>query len=252
MSLVLSSKAFSGEGSKSVNSGVITNNEQRLNDLSPMIHSGQMGSDIYTENEAGVATRVFDANNADNIAGCNGICQSCHPIEQSTKAGSHFSTTSCLQCHKHNPSDGLAFVPNGACVACDTCHGYPPAPRNLAVFNVRGAWVDAKLENYSGGGGAHLVAAHLSKDLILTGTDDDWIPCLPCHYGGKKSHLRALPLRNNVENISVEVDPQYRFSNDRFIVYTSSKLVSGGGNRSGSCYNVNCHFKSSPKWSTVR
>ena len=55
-----------------------------------------------------------------------------------------------------------------------------------------------------------------------------------------------------VQNVTVKVDPQYRFSNDSFAVYTSANLVSGGANKTGSCFNVSCHFRPSPKWSNER
>jgi hypothetical protein len=72
-----------------------------------------------------------------------------------------------------------------------------------------------------------------------------------CHTGGDVTHARTLPIRNNVEKVSVAVDPQYRFSNS-FILYSGAKLISGGANKTGSCFNVSCHFKPSPKWSTER
>ena len=60
-----------------------------------------------------------------------------------------------------------------------------------------------------------------------------------------------LPTRDS-ENVSVKVDPQYRFSNDVLISYTSAKMVSGGINKTGSCFNVSCHMAQTPKWSTER
>jgi predicted CxxxxCH...CXXCH cytochrome family protein len=190
-----------------------------------------------------------------------GVCQTCHTTTQYfTKAGitppggSHQdSTTNCLECHQHNPAAGNAFTANGA---CDACHGYPPAPRKLfggadQVLPAAG-WDNAKFENYSGGGGAHLVAAHVAQGLTLTGTDADWTPCLPCHFDGKSNHSKVVPLRSNVQNVTVKIDPQYRFSNDSFIVYTSAKLTSDGANKSGSCFNVSCHLAQTPKWSIER
>jgi predicted CxxxxCH...CXXCH cytochrome family protein len=187
----------------------------------------------------------------------NGVCQVCHTgTRYFTKAGvtapeQHVdSSTNCLECHKHSGDTGLAFAANGA---CDACHGYPPAPRKVLAGDFtlpsNGDWANARFESYSGGGGAHLVAAHLSKDIKPS---DGWAPCLTCHNEGPATHARVLPLRTHVENVTVKVDPQYIFSPDAFMSYTSAKLVSGGANNTGSCFNVSCHFRPSPQWSIER
>uniref|UniRef100_C6E612 Cytochrome C family protein n=1 Tax=Geobacter sp. (strain M21) TaxID=443144 RepID=C6E612_GEOSM len=184
-----------------------------------------------------------------------GVCQVCHTTTQYfTKAGqpeaTHVdSTANCLECHQHNPATGLAFVPNGG---CDACHGYPPAPRqtiSAVTFGVMGNWSTARFEDYSGGGGAHLVAAHIKKDAKPS---EGWANCLPCHNGGNEAHARALPIRNHVDSVTVQIDPQYRFSDDPFLGYTSAQLVNGGVNKSGSCFNVSCHFKKTKPWSIER
>ena len=212
---------------------------------------GTANSMMVNANINGTAVS-FTGNNTFANGGRTGVCQVCHTTtEYFTKAGepqaTHVdSTTNCLDCHAHNPATGLAFMANGA---CDACHGYPPAPRvtNTAVsFGVLGNWTSARFEDYSGGGGAHVVAAHIPKDAKAA---DGWVNCIACHSGGPAAHARALPLRNNVENVTVLVDPQYRFSDDAFISYTGASLVSGGTNRTGTCFNVSCHFKPSPQWS---
>lgn len=185
--------------------------------------------------------------------GQTGICQVCHTTTKYfTKAGvtpqAHVdSTTNCLDCHKHNPATGLAFVPNGS---CDACHGYPPAPRSPVVtFGKLGNYSTARFEDYSGGGGAHVVGAHIPQGAKAS---DGWVNCLPCHSGGDATHLRVLPISSHVENVSVVVDPKYRFSNDAFISYTGAKLLSAKANKTGSCFNVSCHFKPSPQWSVEK
>ncbi|MFZ4858142.1 MAG: cytochrome c3 family protein [Desulfuromonadaceae bacterium] len=185
-----------------------------------------------------------------------GVCQVCHsaPIAYFTKAGqpqaNHVdSTTNCLECHKHNPATGFAFEANRA---CDACHGYPPAPRVAATpvaFGIAGSWPNARFEDYSGGGGAHLVAAHIAKNSVPS---DAWKPCLPCHSGGAAAHAKALPLRNNVTGVTVNVDSQYRFDSS-FTVYTSGKLLNPPArNITGSCFNISCHMSKSPRWSIER
>jgi len=197
----------------------------------------------------------FTENNTFANGGRNGVCQVCHTTTAYfTKAGQPATThvdssTNCLDCHKHNPANGLAFVANGA---CDACHGYPPAPKvvgTAVTFGVQGNWSSARFEDYSGGGGAHLVAAHIPLGAKAS---DGWINCISCHSGGDLTHAKALPIRSHVENVAVSVQPQYRFSNDVLIAYTSAKFISGGANKSGSCFNVSCHMAPTPKWSIER
>lgn len=189
----------------------------------------------------------------------NGICQVCHTA---TGAGAvnHFTSTSfdanhnpgsaCTVCHNHSgTTTATGFQPSGS---CNTCHGYPPAPRKVTtavVFGVQGSWSSARFEDYSGGGGAHILAAHIAKNAQPS---QGWTNCLPCHNGGPAAHATSLPLNGHVENVTVRVDPQYRFSDDVLPAYTSAKLTSGGTNRTGSCFNVACHFTSTPKWSIER
>jgi predicted CXXCH cytochrome family protein len=181
-----------------------------------------------------------------------GVCQSCHTATAYFKKGvaeTNHPTTDCLTCHAHNTASGTAFEPNRA---CDSCHGYPPAPRktlSAVSFGVQGNWSSARFEDYSGGGGAHLVAAHIAKGAKPS---DGWAPCISCHAGGAAAHNKAMPLRNFVTNVSVKIDPQYRFSNDVLMSYTSAKLANGGANKTGSCFNVSCHMAPTPKWSTER
>jgi predicted CXXCH cytochrome family protein len=180
-----------------------------------------------------------------------GVCQVCHTSTLFYKKGvaetSH-PASGCTSCHLHNTPSGVAFQPNSA---CNGCHGYPPAPRKVTsavTFGFSGQWSSARFEDYSGGGGAHLVAGHIPMNANPA---DGWINCIPCHKGGAATHSMILPLASHVENVKVAVDPQYRFS-DSFISYTSAKMVSGGGNKSGSCFNVACHFVKTPKWSIER
>ena len=186
-----------------------------------------------------------------NTTSNEGLCQVCHSATAHYRAGvaeTGHPVADCLTCHNHKAPGG-AFKPNGA---CDACHGYPPAPRQTTTalsFGTMNNWSSARFEDYSGGGGAHLVAAHIAKNAKPS---DGWVNCLPCHNKGAASHTMNLPLKNHLENVTVLVDPQYRFSQKAFIVYTGAELVSGGGNRSGSCFNVACHLKPSRQWSSEK
>jgi predicted CxxxxCH...CXXCH cytochrome family protein len=183
-----------------------------------------------------------------------GLCQVCHTSTNHYRAGvpdNHMAGQKCTTCHPHKGSSGLgAFKPVGG--TCDGCHGYPPAPRvttSAVTFGIQGSWSSARFEDYSGGGGAHLVAAHIKKDAKPS---EAWANCGVCHNGGQ-SHSMTLPLNNtsNVENVTVSVDKKYKFSNNsQFITYTGAKTVDDPSlYKSGSCFNVSCHFKSSPRWS---
>ena len=182
-----------------------------------------------------------------------GVCQACHTSTGYYLAGQGLEaahpTTGCLtsNCHPHNTSGGVAFAPSGD---CDSCHGYPPVPRNVAglTFGVQNNWTSAKFESYSGGGGAHVVAAHIPLGARAS---DGWANCTMCHIGGAAAHNKSMPIKNFIENVTVAIDPQYRLSDEAFLAYTTAKLVTGA-NQTGTCFNVNCHFRPSPQWSTEK
>jgi len=183
-----------------------------------------------------------------------GLCQVCHTLTNHYVAGvpetNHY-TSGCLNCHSHNAAGG-AFKPVGG--ACDSCHGYPPAPKNVKVaFGTPGTWANARYEDYSGGGGAHLVAGHVIPGAQAA---EGWQNCAPCHSGGLTGsspfHKMVTPLGLNAGNVTVLVDPKLRFS-EGFAVYTGAKLVNQPGpNQTGSCFNVSCHMTKSARWSTER
>jgi trimeric autotransporter adhesin len=184
-----------------------------------------------------------------------GLCQVCHTLTAHYKAGvpetGHF-TSGCLNCHTHNSAGG-AFRPVAG-GTCDSCHGYPPAPRNTATaFGTTGNWVSARFEDYSGGGGAHLVGGHISPNASPS---EGWANCAVCHNAGNTGstpyHRMTTPVGSNIDKVTVLVDPKLRFS-EGFVVYTSPKLVNQPSrNATGSCFNVSCHMSQSPRWSTER
>jgi predicted CxxxxCH...CXXCH cytochrome family protein len=160
-----------------------------------------------------------------------GLCQVCHTTTAHYRAGvpetSH-PTSGCLSCHSHNAAGG-AFKPFGT---CDACHGYPPAPRRTnpaPFFGVMNNWSSARFEDYSGGGGAHLVGAHVPKTARPA---DGWVNCTPCHKGGAASHIMALPIKDHTANVSVLVDPQYG---------ATSGIAPSYDTTGKTCSNVSCH-----------
>jgi len=184
-------------------------------------------------------------------------CTTCHGNPPATATHTGIEAGTCASCHIFTGVNGATHN-NGSVdldldgASCNSCHGYPPAPRvteGQLTFGVQGQWSSARFEDYSGGGGAHLIAGHV---LNTVKPSDGWTPCLTCHSGGASNHSRTLPLRNHVENVTVKVDAARQFSNATLPVYTSAKLSSGGGNQTGNCFNASCHFRPSPKWSLER
>jgi predicted CxxxxCH...CXXCH cytochrome family protein len=189
-------------------------------------------------------------------------CDTCHGFPP---AGTHPNSTTCNSCHTHVNSTNNGFTVSGRILhinghidvdagSCDACHGYPPAPRNPAVaFGTANTWPSARFEDYSGGGGAHLVAAHIPKNANPA---DAWVNCAVCHnsgiVGSTPNHKMTLPISKNVSNVTVAVDPQYRFANSQTI-YSSSKLRNPPAkNITGNCSNISCHMRPSPNWSIER
>ena len=184
-----------------------------------------------------------------------GLCQVCHTQTAHYRAGvpeNQHPTSGCLSCHQHRAAGG-AFKPIGT---CDACHGYPPAPRTTTTavsFGVQGNWSAARFEDYSGGGGAHLVAGHISPNAKPS---EGWQNCTVCHNSGTAGnspyHRAMLPVKTHIENVRVAVDPSLRFS-EGFISYTGSQRASAPAqNATGSCFNVSCHLTKSPRWSVER
>jgi len=192
---------------------------------------------VYTDQSTGLVDTVSN----------RGLCQVCHVSTIRYKAGvaeTEHPTTGCLNCHRHNAAGG-AFKPVGL---CDGCHGYPPAPRqtNMAIsFGTMNNWSSARFEDYSGGGGAHLLPSHVSP---LAKPSDGWVHCTMCHKAGDADHKMDW----HIVDITVDVDQQYRFDNG-FTVYTGAKLLDPPArNTTGSCFNISCHMSPSPRWSTER
>ena len=180
-----------------------------------------------------------------------GFCQVCHSKTNHYKAGvpegTNHHTSGCLDCHTHNSAGG-AFKPTGG-GSCNSCHGYPPLPKNVIglTFGTAGNFADGRFEDYSGGGGAHFVPAHVKATVVAS---EGWANCGTCHNGGN-SHTMLTPVKTNIANVTVKVDQKYRFSDGVMITYTGAKLTPAN-NRTGTCTNVECHFQPSRRWSNQR
>lgn len=193
-----------------------------------------------------------------------GLCQVCHTKTKYYRAGVqelNHPDSNCYACHPHNTKAG-AFAPFGS---CDACHGYPPVPKSAIVgaakpsgdplykqtFGTHGNYTSARFEDYSGGGGAHLW--HMATTVKAT---DGWGPCAVCHSGGNltpSSHVVKMPLKENISNVTVQIDTRFTFATPGFPSYSGAKLVNPPAvNQTGSCVNVACHFQPTPRWSLDR
>jgi predicted CxxxxCH...CXXCH cytochrome family protein len=123
---------------------------------------------------------------------------------------------------------------------CNGCHGYPPS--NKRFKGSHNNWSGARMENYSGGGGAHTVAGHIPPTAMPS---QGWTNCSNCH--SESDHAMNPIAFNPSSNIKVTINPKNKFSVNRTPKYTSNKL-DGAAHVSGDCSNVDCHFQKSPKW----
>ena len=196
-----------------------------------------------------------------------GLCQVCHTQTRYYRTGvpeTKHLKKNCISCHPHNARNG-AFSPVDG--NCDTCHGYPPIPsttpfgppdakrlgfqpdfRGYGTFN---NWTNARYENYSGGGGAHL-------EHVFPGAraSEGWFNCSLCHDNGR-SHKKIVPRDGDwrsrtygvMGELTVKIDPRVNFFNAPFVTYTGGKLVNRPQeNIAGRCMGT-CHGGLSPTWS---
>ncbi|UTG92231.1 multiheme c-type cytochrome [Geobacter sulfurreducens] len=172
-----------------------------------------------------------------------GVCQTCHTktshYRRGVNEGSGHPTTGCLNCHSHRNT--FAFKPK----ACDECHGYPPTPKGFVASQAN--YSTARLENYSGGGGAHVKLGHLMSNLRPS---QGFTPCLTCHYDGAAAHVGDESVwaggstQQKKSAVNVKIDPTYKFNADKGQWYSKQSP-----DATGSCWNVSCHFQPTPRWS---
>ena len=168
-------------------------------------------------------------------------CSKCHSVPGTagfTKQELHGATMTtaddCSGCHGHNGNgkshiDGKFFVDG----SCNTCHGYPPMSAVQLAARTGSDFTNAKLENYSGGGGYH--TSHLAVTVKI---GDGFTPCLPCHPSSSHKQGGSKVERVNV-NIFEDADTAHRFDASRTKRYNDTNWT---------CSNISCHFKPSPAW----
>lgn len=163
----------------------------------------------------------------------HGLCQVCHTrtkyFNRNSAPVTAHASGGCLACHEHKGKGHFAFEPGGT---CNSCHGYPPV-KDMTALGVSGNYTTARMQDYSGGGGAHTVAGHIPKTAVAT---EQWTNCTNCHIS--TSHATGgTPAKK--ASVDVVVDPKFKFNNATSIVYSGN-----------TCSNVSCHFKPSPNWVT--
>lgn len=220
------------------------------------VHGGANGKMIKTSIVFGALTSTITYGTSNDLVSLTppyrGLCQTCHTntshYRRNVEEGANHPTSGCLNCHSHK--DTYAFKPK----ACDECHGYPPAPRGFVP--TQSNFSSAKLENYSGGGGAHVKAGHI---LANVRPNQGFAPCVVCHNGGASEHVGRTAIFNSMTsptnaqkmiNTSVKVDPGYKFNAGKPL--DASQYRKATPNNSGTCWNVSCHFQASPRWSVEK
>jgi predicted CxxxxCH...CXXCH cytochrome family protein len=179
-----------------------------------------------------------------------GFCQVCHTQtkyytrDNKGNPASHNPGSLCLSCHDHKAA--YAFKPNGN---CDACHGYPPV-LSVAGIGKQNNYSSARLQNYSGGGGAHAVLAHIPPAAKAS---DAWTYCVACHNQGSAAHSMDtsvwVPANSTAQrkaNVTVTVDPQYKFNAAKPLNASQYRKPTPGA--SGSCWNASCHMQPTPQW----
>ena len=233
-------------------SSVVSNTDKKNMKVHRLSGLGSSCSDCHNVHGTANSVMVKDTINGTAVsfsgtstfanASQTGICQVCHSGSPTT---SHFnknvgqqtahvdSSVNCLECHKHNPSGSgaLAFSAGGG--ACDSCHGYPPLPPVRFSNLSTGMFVNAKVENYEGGGGYH--ASHLLRSITVA---EGFSPCLPCHPSTSHMQGGGSVVRTNVDIFDAN-DLNLRFDAARSKRYDST---------AAKCSNISCHFKPSPAW----
>lgn len=134
--------------------------------------------------------------------------------------------------------NGVVEVTGGG--SCNSCHGYPPARPGFA--GTFGNWSGARSEDYPGGGGAHTVANHVSKQAK---PGEGFANCSKCHNA--LDHATSPLEFKPSQNIKVRLNQEFRYEPARQARYTSNRL-DGAQHQPGGCLNISCHFGATPAW----
>lgn len=179
-------------------------------------------------------------------------CSSCHayvPPPQLIAAHAGVTAASqCSSCHAHLNQSGTSFIDpslhiNGVinvASGCASCHGYPPA--RAGFKGTQNNWSSARTEDYPGGGGAHTILNHVSRQAK---PGEGFANCSKCH--NPADHVTSPLEFKPSQNIKVRLDQSVRYEPARQARYTSNRL-DGGQHQPGVCSNISCHFGATPVW----
>jgi hypothetical protein len=189
-----------------------------------------------------------------NAANPAPACNGCHGFPPSLASG-HPSVPAtlavCKTCHANVNSAATSYadvfvdktqhidgVLQGG--GCNGCHGYPPSRKGFT--GSAGNWIDARIENYTSGGGSHTVAAHVTPGATQ---DQGWVNCSKCH--NENDHATTPLVFLPSTNIKVNIDQKFRFSADRPAKYEMNRN-DGSSHAASNCSNISCHYQKTPKW----
>ena len=168
-------------------------------------------------------------------------CSSCHSYPPTSPA--HTTATAgtapnCVTCHTDYTGYSVSSHNNGTLnvsgdLGCDLCHGYPPMTAAQLGTKEAGTFVNAKVEDYAGGGAFH--SSHLLPAVTAA---EGFTPCLPCHPSGYHNQGSGTVVQANV-NVFDAADTSFRLNAGLPKLYDSVATT---------CSNISCHFKASPAW----
>jgi predicted CxxxxCH...CXXCH cytochrome family protein len=162
-----------------------------------------------------------------------GTTCSCHP--NINPAGNSYAN---IFLNKALHLNGSIEVSAGG--SCDSCHGYPPAGAGLG--GTQNNWSSARAENYPGGGGAHTIPNHVSRQANPA---QGFANCSKCHNPADHA-MSPIAFRPSL-NVKARTSQGLRYASAQQARYSSSRL-DGAAHLTGTCSNISCHFGASPKW----
>lgn len=205
---------------------------------------------------AGGAISFLDAEDVNNPAefgsddtaprsSSNRICEVCHSYDATRANGvdrhaydqavdaNHYDGEDCTKCHRHNSG----FSAAGA--ACNSCHGYPPAPGDGFPYQgVEGKGAHLQHVNHL----AALAGVTLDPATDTFGDANVTKVCGACHDMAAVNHETS----GGIRNIDFNGANTFQFGPNP-PTYNGAVGVSSGTTPK-TCSNINCHFQDSPWW----
>ena len=200
-------------------------------------------------------------------------CARCHgnPPTAGTSAGIHSgatATTGCAGCHPQVVSGTGAIINKAmhmdgavqAVTACNGCHDYDTNNAGLNWGNVKNVNYGIGTEGRGGAlGTAHAkhieylktkYAVTLNPATDLYGGVTFQVVCGPCHSWNTSNHSTGTPSASRSINLGADTTPTaYPLTFGGTPTFNGLYNTSSGANPK-SCSNIDCHYRTSPIWST--